>query len=200
MRRHVKCAQGNIIQDFGCAPSLPLPYLLGADSRLAPSQWETSLQCNAMSHWLGANLESAVLLTRVPSRERWRRRRRCRHPCSRSSCGAGCTSRWQERSLRGRMDKVTSGWKGCRGNTSGMRMNCTVMIHAKHADVMARKRFPCYWPFVRGIHRSPLVSPHWELVTQPLIFSLMSSKTNCGTNSRGVDDDLGRNDAHVSSL
>ena len=28
------------------------------DSRLAPSQWETSLQSNAVSHWLGAKLES----------------------------------------------------------------------------------------------------------------------------------------------
>ena len=31
-----------------------------ADPRLAPSQWETSLQSNAVSHWLGANLESAL--------------------------------------------------------------------------------------------------------------------------------------------
>ena len=31
-----------------------------ADSRLAPSQWETSLQSNAISHWLGANLWSAL--------------------------------------------------------------------------------------------------------------------------------------------
>ena len=31
-----------------------------ADSTLAPSQWETSLQSNAVSHWLGANLESAM--------------------------------------------------------------------------------------------------------------------------------------------
>ena len=31
-----------------------------ADSRLAPSQWETSLQSNAVSHLLGANLESAL--------------------------------------------------------------------------------------------------------------------------------------------
>ena len=30
------------------------------DSRLAPSQWDTSLQSNAVSHWLGANLESAL--------------------------------------------------------------------------------------------------------------------------------------------
>ena len=28
----------------------------------APSQWETSLQSNAVSHWMGANLESALVL------------------------------------------------------------------------------------------------------------------------------------------
>ena len=32
-----------------------------ADYRLAPGQWETSLQSNAVSHWLGANLESALI-------------------------------------------------------------------------------------------------------------------------------------------
>ena len=32
-----------------------------ADSRLGPSQWEMSLQSNTVSHWLGANLESALL-------------------------------------------------------------------------------------------------------------------------------------------
>ena len=34
-----------------------------ADSRLVPSQWETSLQSNAVSHWLGANLESVLPCT-----------------------------------------------------------------------------------------------------------------------------------------
>ena len=34
--------------------------MLRADSRLAPSQWETSLQNNTVSHWLGASLESAL--------------------------------------------------------------------------------------------------------------------------------------------
>ena len=34
-----------------------------ADSRLEPSQWETSLQSNTVSHWLGANLESALDVT-----------------------------------------------------------------------------------------------------------------------------------------
>ena len=32
------------------------------DSRLAPSQWETWLQSNAVSHWLGANLESTLYI------------------------------------------------------------------------------------------------------------------------------------------
>ena len=33
-----------------------------ADSRFAPSQWETALHCNNVSHWLGASLESALFL------------------------------------------------------------------------------------------------------------------------------------------
>ena len=38
------------------------------DSRFAPSQWEMSLQSNAVSYWLGADLESASLyvLTMMP--------------------------------------------------------------------------------------------------------------------------------------
>ena len=31
-----------------------------ADSRFAPSQWETALLCNDVSHWLSAKLESAL--------------------------------------------------------------------------------------------------------------------------------------------
>ena len=31
------------------------------DSRLVPSQWETPLQSNTVSHWLGTNLESALV-------------------------------------------------------------------------------------------------------------------------------------------
>ena len=36
------------------------------DSRLAPRQWKTSLHNNAVSEWLGANLESALLLKVSP--------------------------------------------------------------------------------------------------------------------------------------
>ena len=36
-----------------------LVHIIRADSRLPPSQTETSLQSNAISHWLGTYLESA---------------------------------------------------------------------------------------------------------------------------------------------
>ena len=39
-----------------------------ADSRFAPSQWETALQSSAESHWLGTNLESALYPTRLTAR------------------------------------------------------------------------------------------------------------------------------------
>ena len=39
----------------------PITTLSWADSRFAPSQWETALLCNDVSHWLSANLESALL-------------------------------------------------------------------------------------------------------------------------------------------
>ena len=35
--------------------------------RFAPSQWETSLQSNGVSHWLGANLESALKVPHTTS-------------------------------------------------------------------------------------------------------------------------------------
>ena len=41
-------------------PAQQGPSSIRADSRLAPSQWETSLQSNAVSHWLGASLELAL--------------------------------------------------------------------------------------------------------------------------------------------
>ena len=34
------------------------------------------------------------------------------------------------------------------------------IITMRHADIIKWKYFPCYWPFVRGIHMSPVNSPH----------------------------------------
>ena len=35
-------------------------YMITADSRFAPSHWETALLCNDVSYWLGVSLESAL--------------------------------------------------------------------------------------------------------------------------------------------
>ena len=40
------------------SPASQVSHMSGADSRFAPSQWETILLCNDVSHWLGANQES----------------------------------------------------------------------------------------------------------------------------------------------
>ena len=42
-----------------------LPHIYRADSKLAPSQWETSLRSNAVSHCLGANLKSALYILSI---------------------------------------------------------------------------------------------------------------------------------------
>ena len=43
-------------------PALDHILLLRTDFRFVPSQWETVLLCNDVSHWLGTSLESALLL------------------------------------------------------------------------------------------------------------------------------------------
>ena len=49
-------------------PNLTMRCLVAfrADSRLAPSQWEMSLQSNIISYWLGANLESTLAFCTIP--------------------------------------------------------------------------------------------------------------------------------------
>ena len=44
--------------------------------------------------------------------------------------------------------------------------------HESHDDVINWKHFPRCWPFVRGIHRSPVNSPHKGQWRGALIFSL----------------------------
>ena len=42
-----------------------------------------------------------------------------------------------------------------------------------HDDVIKSKHFPLNWPFVRGIHRSPMNSPHKGQWRGALMFSLI---------------------------
>ena len=50
-----------------------------------------------------------------------------------------------------------------------------VMVWLRHDDVIKWKHFPCYWPFVRGIRRSPVNSPHKGQWRGALIFPLICS-------------------------
>ena len=52
------------------------------------------------------------------------------------------------------------------------------IISAKHDDVIKWKHLSHYWPFVRGIHRSPLNSQHKGQWRRALIFSLICAWIN----------------------
>ena len=68
-------------------------------------------------------------------------------------------------------------------NTSDMHNSWDVLRHSYdnsapleghfHDDVIKWKHFPRYWPFVRGIHRSPVNSPHKGQWHGALMFSLI---------------------------
>ena len=51
--------------------------------------------------------------------------------------------------------------------TEGLKNACCCI------DVIRWKHFPRYWPFVRGIHRSPVNSPHKGQWRGALMFSLI---------------------------
>ena len=77
------------------------------------------------------------------------------------------------------------------------------MVPMWHDDVIELKHFSCYWPFVRGIHRSPVDFPHKEQVTQSFdvfwVFFLVYAWTNGWTNS-GISSDLIRYAGHMTSM
>ena len=53
-----------------------------------------------------------------------------------------------------------------------------------HDGVIKWKHFPRYWPFVRGIHRSSVDSPHKGQWRGALMFSLICAYTNVWANNR----------------
>ena len=55
-----------------------------------------------------------------------------------------------------------------------------------HDDVIKGKHFPRYWPFVRGIHRSRVNSPHKSQWRGALMFSLI-----CALNKRSSKQSRG---------
>ena len=57
-----------------------------------------------------------------------------------------------------------------------------------HDDVIKWKRFPRCWPFVGGIHRSPVNSPHKVQWHGALMFSLICAWMNGWVNTRDAGD------------
>ena len=68
-----------------------------------------------------------------------------------------------------------------------------------HDDVIKWKQFPRYWPFVRGIHRSPVNSPHKGQWRGSLMFSLICAQINGWVNNREAGD-LRRHPAHCDVI
>ena len=65
-------------------------------------------------------------------------------------------------------------------------------------DVIKWKHFPRYWPFVRGIHRSPVNSQHNGQWRGSLMFSLICPRINDWVNN--CDGDLRRHRAHCDVI
>ena len=57
-----------------------------------------------------------------------------------------------------------------------------------HDDVIKWKHFPRYWPFVRGIHRSPVNSPHKGQWRGALMFTLICARKNGWVNNHEAGD------------
>ena len=57
-----------------------------------------------------------------------------------------------------------------------------------HDDVIKWKHFPCYWTFVRGIHRSPVNSSYKGQLRGAFVFSLIYAWINSWVNNRGAGD------------
>ena len=68
-----------------------------------------------------------------------------------------------------------------------LSMGC-LFNKTEHDDVMKWKHFPRYWPLLRGIHRSPVNSPHKGQWRGALMFSLMCVWINLWVNTREAGD------------
>ena len=77
------------------------------------------------------------------------------------------------------------------------------LLHAAgnwcHDNVIKWKHFPRNWPFVRGIHRSPVNSPHKGQWRGALMFSLICVWINGWVNNREAGD-LRRYRAHYDVI
>ena len=94
-------------------------------------------------------------------------------------------SRWHQRGYRSDSVPKTVEWRRrCMAGTQppsqhGGPRTRQHKLTVGHDDVIKWKHFLRYWPFVRGIHRSPVNSPHKGQWRGALMFSLI-----CALNKR----------------
>ena len=69
-----------------------------------------------------------------------------------------------------------------------IKMCISFLSHKTHDDVIKWKHFPRYWPFVRGIHRSPVNYPHKGRWRGTLMFPLICVGINGWINNREARD------------
>ena len=77
----------------------------------------------------------------------------------------------EEENAKSNSQRVWNKWKHNEGIYAleySMVIKC--YINSSHGDVIEWKHFLRYWPFVRGIHRSPVDSPHKGQWRGALIF------------------------------
>ena len=71
---------------------------------------------------------------------------------------------------------------------NSLRPGDPYMCQWTHGDVIKWKHFPRYWPFVWGIHRSPVNSPHKGQWRKALMFTLICARINGWVNNREAGD------------
>ena len=76
---------------------------------------------------------------------------------------------------------------------------CPIVKLQWHDDVIKWKHFPPYWPFVRGIHRSQMNSPHKGQWRGALLFSLICAWINDWVNNRDAGE-LRRHRSHYDVI
>ena len=81
------------------------------------------------------------------------------------------------------------------GSSPRWSLVMTGPLVTSHDDVIKWKHFPRYWPFVRGIHRSPVNSPHKGQWRGALMLSLICARINDWVTTREAGD-LRRRWAH----
>ena len=79
------------------------------------------------------------------------------------------------------------------------RHGIEIICQKHHDDVIKWKHFPCYWPFVWGIHRSPVNSPNKVQWCRALMFCLICTWVRGWVNNVEASD-LRHHHAHYDVI